>query len=275
MTFPVGTNQSLDVLPVALVRLPAQALVHACELTHIGREPMDFEAILAEHAAYVQTLKSLGLEVRVLPALESFPDSVFVEDPALVLDELWISTRPTFTREGEADALWGEAGGTLRQTRRQIQAPGALEGGDVLRIGRQLHVGLTTRTNPAGLAQLRAIVEPLGYEVFGWTVGESLHFKTACTALDDQTLLVNPRWLNAAALRAHGFHVLEVDPSEPFGANVLRIGADLVINSAFPATQSVIERHAATHGLRCHPVRLAEFGKAEAGLTCLSQILRR
>lgn len=258
----------------ALVRAPARSLLDACELTHLPRTVIEAEAIDAEHAQYVAALQRLGLDVTCLPAREVYPDSVFMEDAALVLDEVLILTQPTASRAGESEVLLVDAG-TLGRPVRRIQTPGTLEGGDVLRIGRHLLVGLTTRTNLEGFEQLRSLVEPFGYTVSSWSVHGALHFKTACTALDDTCLLINPDWVDGDALRAAGFETVLIDASEPFAANVLRVGDAVLANQAFPETLARIRAIWAARGhdeMRFHLTHLSEFGKAEAGLTCLSLV---
>jgi dimethylargininase len=144
----------------------------------------------------------------------------------------------------------------------------------VLRIGRRLFVGLTTRTNREGLAQLAAIVQPHGYAVVAVPVVGSLHLKTACTALDAQTLLLNPAWLvdGIDAAPFAGFETIAVHVGEPFAANVLPLGANLIANAAFPRTLERVSAHAQRAGLNVVPVDISEFGKAEAGLTCMSLV---
>lgn len=258
----------------ALVREPARSLLDACELTHLDRVPIDAAGIAREHAAYRDVLAAMGLSVTVLPAIEAHPDSVFMEDTAVVLDEVLALTRPTRSREAEPAHLLADAG-ALGRTVARISAPGMLEGGDVLRVGRRLMVGLTTRTNAEGVAQLRAIAEPFGYTVESFAVGRSLHFKTACTALDEGLLLVNPEWVDAQALRAAGFELLAVPGDEPFAANLLRVDGRVLVNAAAPKTAALARdawraRGHAPDALFDTP--LVEFGKAEAGLTCLSLV---
>jgi dimethylargininase len=258
----------------ALVREPARSLLDACELTHLDRVAIDAEGIAREHAAYRDVLAAMGLSVTVLPAIEAHPDSVFMEDTAVVLDKVLVLTRPTRSRDREPAHLLADAGALGRPVAR-ITAPGTLEGGDVLRIGRRLMVGLTTRTNAEGVAQLRAIVEPFGYTVESFAVGRSLHFKTACTALDEGLLLVNPEWVDGDALRAAGFELLAVPGDEPFAANLLRVDDRVLVNAAAPKTAALVReawraRGHAPDALFDTP--LVEFGKAEAGLTCLSLV---
>ncbi len=258
----------------AIVRQPARSLLDACELTHLDRVAIDAEGIAREHAAYRDVLSAMGLSVTVLPAIETHPDSVFMEDTAVVLDEVLVLTRPTRSREAEPAHLLADAGALGRPVAR-ITAPGTREGGDVLRVGRRLMVGLTTRTNAEGVAQLRAIAEPFGYTVESFAVGRSLHFKTACTALDGGMLLVNPEWVDAQALRAAGFELLAVPGDEPFAANLLRVDGRVLVNAAAPKTAALARdawraRGHAPDALFDTP--LVEFGKAEAGLTCLSLV---
>jgi dimethylargininase len=252
----------------AITRTPAPALAQACELTFLARQPIDFARALQQHAAYCDALRQAGAQVTILPALDDLPDSVFVEDSAVVLDELVVLTRPgVASRLAEVDAI-ASALAAHRTRVVQIAAPGTLDGGDVLRVGKRLFAGWSSRSNDAGIAQLRTHVEPLGYTVQAVDVHGSLHLKTACTALDDNTLLLNPNWLDSRAMT--GFTHIHVDATEPFGGNVLPIGDALIINAAFTRTQALIEQHG--QGRRVIAVDISEFGKAEAGLTCMSLV---
>lgn len=255
---------------IAVVRRPASALADHCELTFLERTAMSFARLEDQHAAYRDALAAAGADVVALDAIDALPDSVFVEDAAVVLDELAVLTRPgAVSRQPEIDRI-ESAIACRRAIVERIRAPGTLEGGDVLRIGRRLFVGLTTRTNREGLAQLAAIVQPHGYAVVAVPVVGSLHLKTACTALDAQTLLLNPAWLDVASFA--GFEIIEVHADEPFAANVLPLGADLIANAAFPRTLERVSAHAQRTGLRVVTVDISEFGKAEAGLTCMSLV---
>ena len=254
----------------AWVREPAVTLPEACELTHLAREPIDYADLLVEHQAYRRALTQLGLQVVVLPALPQFPDSVFVEDAALLLPELTVLTRPgVASRQAEPvhlQAALAARGLPLHS----LQAPATLDGGDVLRIGKRLLVGLSTRSNAAAVEQLRSLLQPLGYQVDAVPLGPSLHLKTACTALDDETLLINPAWVDAAALPA--FRFLQVDAAEPFAANVLRLPQAWLANAAYPRTLERLGPEAERRGISLHAVAIPAFGRAEAGLTCLSLI---
>jgi dimethylargininase len=250
---------------IAVTRSPSEALT-GCELTFVTRNPIDFTRAAAQHRAYNAALLSCGVAVEDLPAVADLPDAVFVEDTAVVLDELAILTRPASpTRQAEVALIEP----VLRRGRAvaHLAPPATLEGGDVLRIGRTLFVGLSVRTNQAGIDSLRALVEPLDYQVVPVAVTGCLHLKTACTALDDETVLINAGWIDATPFQAFG--QVPVDPAEPWGGNVLRVNAHLLMNQAFPRT---LDRVAAL-GYDVIPLDISEFFKAEAGLTCMSLIV--
>jgi dimethylargininase len=250
----------------AIVRTPASSLIDACELTFIERTLMSMSVLKVQHLAYRQALAQAGAQVVTLEAISELPDSVFVEDTAVVLDELAIITRPgSDSRLPEPARLEP----VMAQHRRieRIQAPGTLEGGDVLRVGRTLFVGLSVRTNKEGIAQLERFVQPFGYTVIPVNVPGSLHLKTACTCLDASTLLFNPDWVDAAPFQE--FERIPVASGEAFAANVLPVGSSLLVNAAYPKTLELIRQHSSLFVI---PVDISEFGKAEAGLTCMSLI---
>lgn len=252
-------------MSVALVRQPALSLVH-CEVTHVAREEIDLPAAFRQHQAYCRALQQMGVAVEVLPPEESFPDSVCIEDDAIILPELAVlASMAAASRQGELALLLP----VLSRHRRLIDIvpPATIEGGDVLRIGKNVYVGMSLRTNRAGGNALRTIVEPLGYRVILLPIQGCLHLKTACTPLDDDTLLVNPAWLDIEALKQ--FRLLSIPPEEPFAANVLRLPGGILANAAYPLTLNLIE----AHGYSVTGVELNEFAKAEAGPTCLSLII--
>lgn len=251
---------------IALTRDISPRIVE-CELTHLARTPIDLAAARIQHAGYERLLGALGCEVRRVAAAPEHADSVFIEDTAVVVDEVAVITRPgAASRRGETagveDALVG-----LRPVAR-IEAPGTLDGGDVLLVGRRVFVGQTARTNEAGIAQLRAILAPHGYTVEGVPVTGCLHLKSAVTALDDGTVLVNPDWVDPAVFAP--LAAVPVDPAEPMAANVLRVGDALLYADAYPRTRAALE----ARGYRLHLVDASELAKAEGAVTCCSLILR-
>lgn len=247
---------------IALTREPARSM-EACELTHMGREPIDAGAAARQHRGYREALAACGARVVTLPAVDELPDSVFVEDTAVVLEEVAVLTRPgVVSRRGEVRLVEPEVA-RLRPVAR-IEPPATLEGGDVLRLGRTLYVGLSPRTNAEGAAALRRLVAPHGYEVVTVEPRGCLHLKTGCSALDDETVLVNPEWVNPAFFR--GREVVAADASEPWAGNVLSVGGVVCASAASPRTAGAL----AARGYDVRAVDVSEFSKAEGSMTCLS-----
>ena len=190
-------------------------------------------------------------------------DAVFVEDVAIILDEIAIVTTPgAVSRRGETESI-AHAVARYRPVHR-LSAPATLDGGDVVRIDRTLYVGLSSRTNEAGLDALAALVSPLGYIVTSVPVTGALHLKTACTYAGRGILVANPEWAHTGAFR--DVEVLRVADDEPWGASVLAVGESLVMPASFPRTRALLE----SRGFRTVPVDLSELQKAEGGPTCLS-----
>ena len=243
------------------------ASLQECELTHLGRVPIDLEGARAQHRAYEQALHGLGCTIQRLPADDTMPDSVFIEDTAIVVDETAVVTRPgAVSRRGEVMAV----ADALRAHRRLIclEAPATLDGGDVLIVGRTVFVGRTARTNENGIVQLRRALEPFGYRVTAVPVERCLHLKSAVTALDDDVLLMNPAWVDPAAFP--GFARIDVDPGEPAGANILRVEGRLLYADGFPRTRDRL----VASGFDPVLVDASELAKAEGAVTCCSLLVR-
>ena len=233
------------------------------ELTFRDRTPIDIALARRQHEAYEHTLTNLGVIVDHLPAEDSLPDAVFVEDVAMVLDEIAIVTSPgAVSRRPETERI-ARAVGEYRPVK-WLTLPATLDGGDVVRIGRTLYVGLSSRTNAAGIDQLGALVSPLGYTVHSVEVVGALHFKTACTYAGRGILLANSEWAVTSVFR--DVEILPVDGTEPWGASVLAIGDHLVMPASFPRTRTKLE----ARGFLVDAVDLSELQKAEGGPTCLS-----
>jgi dimethylargininase len=249
---------------VALTREIAASLAR-CELTHLARVPIDVAAARAQHAAYERALAAAGYRVERLSAEADMADSVFIEDIAVVFDNLAIVTRPgAASRRRERTAV----AAALEEYRplRMIDAPGTLDGGDVLVVGARVFVGVSTRTNREAVAQLRRILGPHGYSVCELTVTGCLHLKSAVTAVADDVLLVNPDWLPASAFT--GFDLIAVDRAEPMAANALRLTDRIIFPSAYPRTAERL----ATRGLDIVTVDASELAKAEGAVTCCSLV---
>jgi dimethylargininase len=239
----------------------------ACELTHVPRVPIRVDVARAQHRGYERLLVSLGCELRRVAPAPEHPDAVFIEDTAVVLDEVAVITRPgAKARRAEVTAVASALAPERPLIR--LKAPATLDGGDVLVMGRTIFVGRSGRTNEDGIAQLRAAVAPHGYVVHGVAVSGCLHLKTAVTAISDDTVLINPAWVDAAVFRE--FRVIPVDEQEPMAANVLRVGTALVASAAFVRTRQRLE----SHGVVVHTVDVTELAKAEGAVTCCSLLLR-
>jgi dimethylargininase len=240
----------------------------ACELTHLERLPIDVELARAQHREYERALCDAGYRVQRLAADDRMPDSVFVEDIAVVFDELAIVTRPGAESRRVETAAIADA---LRYHRplHTIEAPGTIDGGDVLIIGKRVFVGLSTRTNAAAVEQLRSMVAPHGYPVTPVEVRGCLHLKSAVTALANDALILNPDWIDARMF--DGLTIVEIDPSEPAAANALRLDDRIVFPASFPRTASHIE----ARGFRLALVDATEAAKAEGAVTCCSLIVRQ
>src|SRR6266550_531123 len=243
---------------IALTRAVPPSIVH-CELSHAARAPIDVVRATHEHREYERTLERLGCRIERVTAEPEMPDSVFVEDAAVVLDDVAIITRPgAESRRGEtrsiADALL-----PYRELI-EIKEPGTLDGGDVLLSGDVMFVGASRRTNEEGIRQLQRIAG----NVVAIPVTKCLHLKSAVTEVADETLLINPRWINRGCFARH--RLIEVDPSEAAAANALRLGDAVVFPSELPRTRERLERA----GISVYSVPAGELAKAEGGVTCCS-----
>ncbi|MGB8494910.1 MAG: arginine deiminase family protein [Candidatus Acidiferrum sp.] len=246
----------------AITREVSSSLAN-CELSFIPRQPIDLAKARAQHHSYEELLRKLGARVISLPEEPDLPDSMFVEDPAIVLDELAvICSLGTQSRRKEAASL----AAALEKYRKLafVKLPGLLEGGDVLRIGEKIFVGITRRSNAEGIRQLAVIVSQFGYDLTAVPVSGCLHLKSAVTCLGRNTLLGNRAWFQWA--RLEGFEWVDVDPAEPHAGNALAIGDTVVFPTSFPRTREHIE----AKGIRVLPIEIGELQKAESGLTCSS-----
>lgn len=237
-----------------------------CELTHLAREPIDGARAAVQHARYEAALAGLGCTVERLTEAPDLPDAVFVEDAAVILDRIAIVTRPGAASRRPETASVAAALARYRVLR-TIEAPGTLDGGDVLRVGARLFVGRTARSNADGIAQLARFAAEDGLEVVPVDVRGCLHLKSAATEFAPGRLLIQPDWLDLAPFA--GLDLLPVDPGEPSAANVLRVGSGLIVAAAYPRTRARIEGE----GITVQTVDASELAKAEGALTCCSLIV--
>jgi dimethylargininase len=249
-------------MPIAITRRVSPSLAE-CELSFVARAPIDLERAQAQHREYCRALVVAGCSVIELAPEPDLPDAVFVEDTAVVVDELAVLTRPGApSRRGEGATV----APVLERFRplALLEAPATLDGGDVLRIGRTLYVGESARSNPEGHAQLRSLLAPFGYRVQGVPTRGCLHLKSAATLVADGVLLVQPQWVDADVFA--GCRVVTVDPDEEHAANALRIDDAVIYPKCFPRTRLRLEQA----GVRVLEVDVSELQKAEGAVTCCS-----
>lgn len=237
--------------------------INRCELTHLERQPIDVEAARRQHHNYEALLGELGCQLHSLPEEPDLPDSVFVEDTALVVDEVAIITNPGApSRQAETESI-ARALAAYRPLI-PIEPPGIVDGGDILRIDRAIYIGLSSRSNREAIQQMQRVLSPFGYSVQGVEVSGCLHLKSAVTQVADDSLLCNPAWIDASLFP--GMNTIEVDPAEPGAANALRINDALILPFQYPRTASRLRNH----GLDVHTVDVSELVKAEGAVTCCS-----
>ena len=284
---------------IAITRAVSPALAK-CELSYIDRQPIDAVLAAAQHDAYERRLAAHGCKVIRIAEAPDMPDGVFVEDAAVVLDDLAIITRPgAISRRAETTSV----AAALERFRplRTIEAPATLDGGDVLAIDGKLYIGLSQRTNTAAIRQINAVPSPAAEPALSEAEGRHplpreraaansepsplgeggpkgrvrgvpvrfqncLHLKSAVTLIGERTLLMNPQWVDAGQFG--DFEVIPVDDKEPFGANALRLDDILLYSASYPRTRRLLE----SRGFHVETLDLFELEKAEAGVTCCSLI---
>ena len=240
--------------------------IGSCELTFLSRNEIDIDLAMKQHEQYQSALSSLGCEIVSVSTEPDLADSVFIEDTALVLDEIAVLCRPG------AESRRPEVGGVetvLKQYRSlaSIEPPGTLDGGDLLRIDKVIYAGLSTRSNQCGIEQLRSIVADYGYSVETVETSQCLHLKSAVSGVAPGTVLINPDWINTSVFA--DFEQIKVDMEEAHAANALPIGQSLIYSTSYPRTMEKMMMH----GIDVVPVDVTELQKAEGAVTCCSLIL--
>jgi len=247
----------------ALTRLPGQSVAHGLRAGG-GADPVAL-AFLDEHAAYVTALRATGATVSVEPALEAYPDSVFVEDPALCVMGKAIILRPgAASRFGERDTARAALTRIMgAENIIDLPAGGLVDGGDILVSGTEVMVGLSARTDQLGVDLLRAIVEPLGLKLrVVNTPAHILHFKTGCAILDDDTIFA----VRDLADCFPGYRVIECPDDEEPAANLIRFNDKVFCAAGFPITKALL----IAEGYDVVILNVAEAAKVDGGLSCMS-----
>ena len=252
-------------MPTAITRQVSPRFPE-CELTFIERTPIDLELARLQHDNYISVLKALGCDVLELQAEPDLPDSVFVEDTAVVLPECAIITRPgALSRRAEVNTI----AAAMRPLRKleYINPPAIMDGGDVLVVGDKIYIGLSSRTDKQAIDQMKAWLTAMNYDIEPVEFHHCLHLKSAVSRLDDRTLLINPNWVDPD--RFDSFNLITVDGNEPFAANCLPIGETILFSTDYPKTLEKIR----SNGFTVSELDFGEFTKAEGALTCCSLII--
>jgi dimethylargininase len=253
-------------MKIAITRRVSPA-INQCELTHIARKPISYQRASEQHHQYEDALRSLGLDVISLDSEADLPDSVFVEDVALVLDECAIMLNPGAPSRRPEVASVEKALAPYRDIF-HIQPPGTVDGGDILAVSRTVYVGISSRSTEDAIGQMKAILVPRNYQVRAVRVTGCLHLKSAVTQVSDDTLLINPEWVPKNDFPHMNF--IEVDPSEPYAANAMLVDDTIIYPSSFPKTRAKLQ----AAGIRMTLVDVDELAKAEGAVTCCSLIFR-
>ncbi len=252
-------------MQLAITREVSRSIVN-CELTHLARQPIDMDRARQQHREYEAALRGLGLAVISLPEQPALPDAVFVEDTALVLDECAVILRPgAASRRPETEPIARIL--SLYRQLFHIQEPGRVDGGDLLRIGRRLYFGISSRSDANALEQLQDLLKPFGYDLVPVNFSGCLHLKSAVTQVSPDTILVNPAWVDPSSFR--DVESIAVDPSEAYAANALLIGEAVIYPDSFPLTEARLR----SAGILIVKVGADELAKAEGAVTCCSLLL--
>lgn len=237
--------------------------INQCELTYIDSKPVDYTQAVRQHDAYCKLIQKCGAEVIHLSGNVEYPDSVFIEDTAVVFNEIAVLAKMgVSSRRDEVAGVEPELA-KYRQIAK-IESPATFEGGDVVQIGHSVFVGLSGRTNEAGFEALKFILQRYDYEVIPIEIKECLHLKSACTAISNRSLLVNPNWVDISPFA--DFNLITVAEEEPGAANAIRVNDTVCVHAGYPKTIQMLEEL----DFNVETVDISEFIKCEGGLSCLS-----
>ncbi len=228
--------------------------------------PIDVTLAAAQHAAYCDTLRSLGLDLLRIEADDRYPDCCFVEDTVFVVgDTVFVCEMGAASRRGEGEAVVGELAG-LRLVR--LDPPATIDGGDVIYNDGTLFVGLSARTNADAVRQVKGVLDGTGVQVIPVPVTDVLHLKSACTPVAPGVVLVSEACASADAFT--GCERLAVPANESYAANCLSIGGTVIVSEGFPRTRELLE----SRGYPTVALNMSEFRKGGGSLTCLSIVFQ-
>lgn len=248
-----------------IVRRPSKSLLEGITSAPELGKP-DYEKALAQHDNYIEALKSCGVQVTVLEALEEFPDSCFVEDPAIVTRECAIITRPgALTRRREIEHIIDPIKKFYPEDKIEyIKEPGTLEGGDVMMVGDTFYVGLSARTNQEGIDQLTAILNKYGMKCIAVPLEEVLHLKTGLAYLENNNLLVAGEFITKEVFET--FNKIIIPAGEEYAANCIWVNGKVIVPTGYEKVKAAVE----AAGYEVINVDTSEYRKIDGGLSCLS-----
>ncbi|MCP4116124.1 MAG: amidinotransferase [Desulfobacteraceae bacterium] len=245
----------------AITRIPCKNFDRG--ITTAGLGAPDYELMLDQHKAYIETLENLGLDVEILEAENDFPDAHFVEDTAVVTPDVAVITNPgADARKGEEVTI--EAALSKYRPVEKIKEPGAVDGGDVLMVGTHFFIGLSDRTNAEGAAQLGKTLEKYGNTWDTVPVAAGLHFKSSVNYVGKNTLLVTKEFASRKELQ--GYELIVLKEGEEYAGNTLIINETLIMPAGYPDTKAKLEKL----GMNIVELETSETRKMDGGLTCLS-----
>jgi len=246
----------------AIVRRPGESLVNGITTAGLGKP--DYKKALQQHDKYIEALRSCGVEVTILEAEEQYPDSVFVEDTAVLAEKCAVITNPgASSRRGEEVSI-KEALKKFYTNIKSIIAPGTLEGGDVMRVRDHFYVGLSARTDEQGARQFTGILNKYGYTVSTVKMEKFLHLKTGLAYLENNNLLTAGEFIDRPGFEI--FNRIVIDDSESYAANCIWVNNVVLVPMGFPGAKAAIE----AIGYKTMAVDVSEFRKLDGGLSCLS-----
>lgn len=248
----------------AIVRTPAATLVNGLTSAIELGQP-DYPNALKQHQNYISVLTNCGVEVTTLPALDDFPDSCFIEDPALLTEKIAVLTRPGApSRQGEVALIEPTIRAFYGNNIKRITAPGTLEAGDVMRIDNHFYIGLSKRTNATGAEQLNAFLSEHGYTSSVVVLKEVLHLKTGINYLTNGWVLVSGEFIHHQEFE-HLQQII-IDEHEAYAANCIMVNDRVLMPAGFPETEKKIKQN----GFKIITIDSSEFRKIDGGLSCLS-----
>ncbi len=250
----------------AITRRPCKALIDGISTGQFCDGTPDYENAVKQHDKYIATLAELGLEVTQLEADERYPDSCFVEDPAVVMENCAVITNPARdSRNGEKVEILDVIKKFYDDSQIfHIEAPGTMEGGDIMQVGKHFYVGLSDRTNPEGAKQFNDIVTKFGYTSSTVPVTEGLHLKDFAIYLENNNMLVSGEFVNKADFAK--YNKVEIPVEEAYAANCIWVNDTVIVPKGYPAVLAAVQ----SLGYKTLLVDTSEYRKLDGGLSCLS-----